>query len=274
MLLPLALFAALAARCGPAVHLETLAAVARTESRFNSLAIGDNHTGRSYTPSTVPAAVATASALLARGHSLDLGLMQINSTTLSRLGVGLAAAFDPCTSLRLAADVLVEGYRPRAGGDQQDALRHALSRYNTGSPTRGLANGYVTKVQASAEQVVPALRLAAPPPSSPAVADTGAPPASPPSWDVYGQARARAAAAGASAPGRAPPGALAPVTLTVRPGDPRPTPPRPPLLLAPAAPPQPAEAKRKSRPQNRVRRRSCGHSVPALVFSSSRRHRP
>ena len=193
MILPLALFAQLAATCGPAVHVETLAAVARTESGFNTLAIGDNTAGAAHAPATPAAAVATANALLARGHSLDLGLMQINSATLGRLGMTVADAFDPCRSIAGGARVLADGYRPAPDGDTQPALARALSRYNTGSPVRGLANGYVARVQASAAQVVPAIRVEGgrePAPgvhgASPPAADS---PTQPPAWDVYGRAR-------------------------------------------------------------------------------------
>ncbi|HYD70752.1 lytic transglycosylase domain-containing protein [Azospirillum sp.] len=193
MMVPLAVFLELAAGCGPAVHPATLAAVARTESRFDALAIGDNTTGRSHAPATAGEAVATAKALLERGHSLDLGLMQINSATLAGLGLTVADAFDPCASIAGGARVLVDGYRPAPGEDEQRALVRALSRYNTGSPVRGVANGYVAKVQAAAGHIVPALRGNAPPgterglhgASSPA---TATPPA-PPAWDVYGRAR-------------------------------------------------------------------------------------
>lgn len=199
-MLSLALFAALAADCAPAVHADTLAAIAHTESRFNPLAIFDNRTRRAYAPDDRTAAVATASALLAQGHPVDLGLMQINSANLPRLGLTPAAAFDPCTSLDAAARLLVEGYHPNPGEDGQQALRRTLSRYNTGSPVHGLANGYVTKVQTAAQQIVPALRTRTPPPDGPAPLPTARPPPGPPAWDVYGQARFARTQAGLSLP--------------------------------------------------------------------------
>lgn len=200
MILTLAAFAQLATACGPTVHVDTLASVARTESRFNTLAIGDNNTGRSYAPATPEQAVALATTLLRQGHSIDLGLMQVNSKNLRGLRMSVADTFDACKSIAAGARVLVEGYRhPGDGSDTQPALLRALSHYNTGNPVRGFANGYVRRVQYSAQQIVPALRLggsagpvvvgpeggsepAAPPP----------PPPAPPSWDVYATARYRA----------------------------------------------------------------------------------
>lgn len=57
--------------------------------------------------------------------------------------------------------MLAEGYAAAARSevDPQRALRVALSRYNTGHPERGFANGDVGRVEASAERVVPAMRL-------------------------------------------------------------------------------------------------------------------
>jgi len=237
MMVPLAVFLELAASCGPAVHPATLAAVARTESRFNALAIGDNTTGTAHAPATAGEALATATALLERGHSLDLGLMQINSATLAGLGLTVADAFDPCASLAGGARVLVDGYRPAPGEDEQRALERALSRYNTGSPVRGVANGYVAKVQASADHIVPAIRGNGPPGTERAVPGarppaTAAP--SPPAWDVYGRAR--------QARGHAQTGGVSP--FHGRPPDPHGRAPSGPAVpvqpVRPTAPPRPA----------------------------------
>ncbi len=200
--LSLATFAQLAASCAPHVAVETLAAVARTESGFDVLTLHDNTTGRTYHSATREDAIASGVELATVSrHSVDLGLMQINSANLARLGLTLADAFDPCRNLAAADRVLVDGYTtPALGQDPQPAVRQALSRYNTGDASRGVANGYVGKVQASAELVVPALRLRGeaaadqldqPGPlggSAPVTAQPLPPP--PPSWDVYGQARA------------------------------------------------------------------------------------
>lgn len=191
MTLSLALFAQLAAACGPWVHTDTLAAVARAESAFNPLAIADNTSGRAHAPATRRAAEALARDLLREGHSLDLGLMQLNSTTLARLGLGVAAAFEPCRNIAAGAQVLAAGFDPRNGEDAQQALVRALSRYNTGTPSHGVANGYVARVRAAAT-LVPAIRLegtARPDPDPPAALPPAAGPPDPPAWDVYAQAR-------------------------------------------------------------------------------------
>lgn len=225
MIVPLPLFAQLAGICGPAVHVDTLAAIARAESSFHSGAINDNSSGRRYFPKTRSEAVALATALIAKRHSLDLGLMQVNSTNLRRLKLSVADAFDPCSNIAAGARILVGFYQPPAGrADPQPSLLRALSGYNTGSHVRGFRNGYVAKVQAAAAQVVPAIRVggggpvasSAQPEAAEALPLPAAPPEpDPPSWDVYAQASSarerRSAAAGTSAP----------VVLQVISGEPR-----------------------------------------------------
>lgn len=191
-MIDLALFLQLTASCAPHVAPETLAAVARTESGFNELSVYDNTAKRGIQASSKAEAIALATdAISVQRHSVDLGLMQVNSANLPRLGMTIADAFDACGSLAAADRVLVAGYAaPTNPADPQDALRQALSRYNTGDPARGVANGYVARVQASAEVVVPAIRLR----SEPAVAVQPRPvatavPSPPPSWDVYRLAR-------------------------------------------------------------------------------------
>ncbi|MCF8504103.1 MAG: lytic transglycosylase domain-containing protein [Caulobacter sp.] len=174
-----------AAQCAPAVAPETLLSIVQVESGFNPLAIGVNGKPRiTVTATTRAEAAAKASALIAAGRSVDLGLAQINSRNLGWLGLSVEAAFDPCQNLTAAARVLQGGYDV---GDaailgEQPALRTALSRYNTGDPVRGFNNGYVSKVTSAATRLVPAIQLE---PPAPAAVAAHQPP--PPPWDVFGQ---------------------------------------------------------------------------------------
>jgi type IV secretion system protein VirB1 len=210
-------FALLASQCGPQVHIDTLAAVAQAESGRNTLAIRDNTTGRSYHPKSEAEAIELATRLvMVDHHSVDMGLMQINSTHL-RPFLTISDAFDACKNIRAGAQILASDYKPGADDDQQAALDKALSRYNTGSPERGVANGYVQRVKVAAQQVVPAIRIDSDVSSgrdstqksvvvhkSSAIAARAddqqrdgdrstssptAPSESPPAWDVFGQAR-------------------------------------------------------------------------------------
>jgi type IV secretion system protein VirB1 len=142
-------FDVLAHQCAPSVAIETIAAVVSHESRRNPFAIGINGSARiSRQPVNKEEAIETATKLLGMGLSIDLGLAQINSANLGRLGLTVEQVFEPCANLRAAETVLRGCYDPAAKqhGPGQRALQAALSCYNTGSYARGLSNGYVQSV--------------------------------------------------------------------------------------------------------------------------------
>lgn len=171
-------FPALASQCAPSVHPATLAAIVAQESGFDRLAIGVN--GRpaiSVDADNTAEAIERASALIAAGRSIDLGLGQINSANLDWLGLSVADAFDACKNLAAAARVLSGNYaryRPESRTDQE-ALDRALSAYNTGHPQKGLRNGYVASVRRHAD-------------AAPLVSVVTVPTEPPAPWDVFTQA--------------------------------------------------------------------------------------
>lgn len=204
MVLEFATALALAQQCAPTVAPETLLSVVQVESSFNPLAINVNGAADPRPARSKKEAVRVASALIARGHSVDLGLAQINSKNLGWLGLSVADAFDPCRNLAAAAKVLENGYVSAVRvAPQQQALRMAFSSYNTGDHNRGFRNGYVAKVEAAASRVVPALGGVyasggpTPAPSSQVQAaldaaaenlqEPHAPAPEAPSWDVFGR---------------------------------------------------------------------------------------
>jgi type IV secretion system protein VirB1 len=174
--------------CAANVAPVTLEAVVRVESGGNPLSINVNHiAGPQPRPATLAEAVATAQAYVARGYSVDLGLMQVNSRNLAALGVTVEQVLDPCTNVRAGAAILTANYADavRSRGEGQGALQAALSAYNTGSFHRGFENGYVARyygpggVPALADGVQQAIltaeavkRAAPPPPPNPYTADT------------------------------------------------------------------------------------------------------
>ena len=190
--MPVSEFGQLALRCAPSVAPSTLASIAQTESAFQALSVNDNTTQTSGVPATREIAVQIAAKLLEAGHSIDVGIMQINSANFGKLGLTLDAAFDPCRSIAAAATLLAGDY---AGGDthesQQSSLRAAISRYNTGDAVRGFENGYVHKVELAARRVVPAIDVGAPPAAidrqalPPPAAVAPVDPNAPPPWDVW-----------------------------------------------------------------------------------------
>jgi type IV secretion system protein VirB1 len=189
--IPIALVMQLAVAHAPQVAPETIAAFAKAESNLNPYAIFDNTARRSYTPSSAQEAVSLARDLLDQGHFIDAGLMQINSGNFSRTGLSADTAFDPGQSVRAGAQILVGAYRAcQERQPASDPLRCMASVYNTGKPVAGERNGYVARLWAVADHVVPAIRQAVPAapspvpePQTPALPNACGPP--PPSWDGW-----------------------------------------------------------------------------------------
>lgn len=140
------------AACAPHVSPATLAHIVRVESSGNPLAVNVNvirgraryRTPRIQSPTHGAAVVRDA---ISQGYNVDIGLMQVNSRNLPRLGYSIEQMFVPCTNVRAGAEILTDNYSRarREHGDGQVALLAALSAYNTGSFTRGFNNGYVAR---------------------------------------------------------------------------------------------------------------------------------
>lgn len=134
------------ARCAPNVGPKTIAAIVRVESAGDPLAIGDNTAMKSYHPGNRATAEALALRLLGEGHSVDLGITQIDDANLARLGLNVHSVFDACVNIAAGAQILTDDYstatRYFPGG--QVALRHAIGMYNTGRLEGGAA--YVRRV--------------------------------------------------------------------------------------------------------------------------------
>lgn len=164
-MLDLAAVLVLVSQCAPAVAPATLISILDVESRFDPLAIGVNSGPRlPRRPSNADEAARIARRLIKAGGSVDLGIGQINSGNLGWLGLSIEDAFEPCANLKAAARILTDNYRTatKTKADPQDALRAALSFYNTGHPRRGVHNGYVARVESSARRLLPAIKALAP----------------------------------------------------------------------------------------------------------------
>jgi len=129
----------LAILCGPLVDPAMTLRVIAVESAGEPYVIHDNTTGFSYPSATAIGAERIATVLLAAGHRLDLGLMQISyDAWLKPTGFAIASALDPCTNIRLGTTVLSANYAHalRRPGTPLEALARALSEYNSGSESR------------------------------------------------------------------------------------------------------------------------------------------
>jgi type IV secretion system protein VirB1 len=159
--------------CAPNVHVSTMSGIVRAESGGNPFALLDNdkvgkprgqRVLRSFRPQTREEAIALATELVRAGHSVDMGLGQINSQNLKWLEMRIEDLFDPCKNLNGAEQVLLGFYEraARLAGEGGKALSMALSAYNTGNFKDGITNGYVAKVRGAAKSGIPALRVAPP----------------------------------------------------------------------------------------------------------------
>jgi type IV secretion system protein VirB1 len=198
-------------QCAPNVGERTMTAIVRVESNAYPLAIYDNTTRRSFAPRTIHDAMSTARALLDAGHSVDLGLAQVNASNLPRLGINVRDAFDPCTNLRGAATILETDYEAAANRFSPGpyALRRAIGAYNSGSIYAG--DDYVDRILIAAglppqgDRRIPDLEPPAPALPGPAIPLTGLAPNALPFASQAAPAAPPAAHAAAAQPKPPPP---------------------------------------------------------------------
>ncbi len=146
-------FVDMAQTCAPLVSPVTLAAIVKTESDFNPFAVSINAKPKSKVfkipqPKSETEAIHIANSLINAGFSIDMGLGQINSKNLPRLGLTVENMFNPCVNLKAAETILqtsYSSYLPKSKSSLE-AIYKTLSAYNTGSPSKGLKNGYVKRV--------------------------------------------------------------------------------------------------------------------------------
>ncbi len=145
---------ALIPMCSPNVAPNTIAQIIRVESGGNPLALNVNGINKKFKPQNTKEAANLVRKYVELGHSVDMGLMQINSTNISWLGYELdnvEKLFEPCNNLAAGAKVLTAFYNnsKTVYKNDADALRGAISAYNTGDLKKGITNGYVGKVYGS-----------------------------------------------------------------------------------------------------------------------------
>lgn len=160
-------------------------ATAMAESGLRVLVINDNTGGRSYRFGTLAEASAKARALVAAGHRIDAGPMQVTDRNWQAYGLDAGTVFDPRLNICAGARILGEAYRIE---------RRASCRYNTGSPDcrrESGSNGYPERVDAALRGLAAAPAPVADP--AHAAAPEPPPPAEcgpvPPDWDGLAQAR-------------------------------------------------------------------------------------
>jgi type IV secretion system protein VirB1 len=80
--------------------------------------------------------------------------MQVSTAEAHRRGFPPESLLDPCFNLRAGWQILDSAYQleTKTYGPGQEALQHAISRYNTGDTQRGIDNGYLARVMAALKQ--------------------------------------------------------------------------------------------------------------------------
>jgi type IV secretion system protein VirB1 len=160
--------AALQSRCLPAVPFTTLSAIIRVESGGNSNAmqidfprallkqwhLPEGTLRLKRQPTTEREALEWLGYFERRNISVDLGLMQVSTAEAHRRGLPAESLLDPCFNLRAGWQILDSAYQleTKTYGPGQEALQHAISRYNTGDTQHGIDNGYLARVMAALKQ--------------------------------------------------------------------------------------------------------------------------
>lgn len=139
---------ALLSTCAPTIDPGTAIPLIRAESGGHPWALGVNGGRVQPQPATLEQAAAAAKVWIGMGKTVDLGYAQINNRTAERLGLTVEQVLEPCVNLRAMERVLAENYTSAVArfGHGQTALQEALSMYNTGHFSKGVANGYVGRV--------------------------------------------------------------------------------------------------------------------------------
>ncbi|MCX6131478.1 MAG: lytic transglycosylase domain-containing protein, partial [Proteobacteria bacterium] len=137
----------------PGVHPRTTWEIIRHESGFNELAININSEAITFEslglkkPGTNEDARHASQKLLDQKVNFDAGLMQVNSINFKSFSLSAQSAFEPCANIRAGTAILKNFYQSaeKILGPGQNALKAALSAYNTGNHSAGFKNGYVAK---------------------------------------------------------------------------------------------------------------------------------
>ena len=160
--------ATLQSRCLPTVPLTTLNAIILVESGGNPNAmqidfprallkqwhLPEGTLRLKRQPATQREALEWLDYFERNGIFVDLGLMQVSTAEAQRRGISVESLLDPCFNLRAGWQILDSAYQleTKTYGPGQEALQHAISRYNTGDTQRGIDNGYLARIMAALKQ--------------------------------------------------------------------------------------------------------------------------
>lgn len=129
----------------PNVDTEIIKQIIKVESNYKQFAINVNKVG-SFNLKTKKEAKALADFYIAKGYSVDIGLMQFNSSNLKEFSYDLDDILEPCNNIKAGSDIFYLAYESTDPNlDKSERINKALSIYNTGNQQLGFKNGYVAK---------------------------------------------------------------------------------------------------------------------------------
>lgn len=137
----------------PYAHKSIMTAIVKVESGGNPWAININSkTGQRllYQAKTLEQAQAWVRWFVANNYNIDIGLAQINIKNIQKQKLDPTDFLEPCTNLKMAGQILKANYvsASKTSTNSDDAVKKAISAYNTGNFRSGYSNGYVGKVMA------------------------------------------------------------------------------------------------------------------------------
>ena len=150
---------ALLKRCAPKVSPVTMAALVAQESGGDPYALDDDSTHIVYHPVSYAGAARLAVQLISAGHSVDLGLAQVNSGWLAPLRLTAAEVLEPCENLRAGSLILLRAWRAAGAGPRAGRLARALAIYHSGNPRSFAGRQYAAETyrHAGVNVIVPAI---------------------------------------------------------------------------------------------------------------------
>jgi type IV secretion system protein VirB1 len=132
----------------PGVESALIKQIIQVESGYQEFTVNVNKL-ESFKLKTRQEAEETAKKYIAKGYSVDMGLMQFNSKNLNSphfKDLTISDLFDPCKNIKAGSDVFALAYESTDKGlSKEDRINKALSIYNTGNQELGFRNGYVAK---------------------------------------------------------------------------------------------------------------------------------
>ena len=134
----------------PYAHRSVMTAIVKVESGGNPWAINVNKKGVRLLAQakTKEQAEAWIRWFVLNGYNIDIGIAQINIKNIQKMNIEPTLLLDPCLNLKIASQILLKNYQStsKLAKNSDDAVKLAISAYNTGNYRSGFYNGYVSRV--------------------------------------------------------------------------------------------------------------------------------